>query len=67
MPLRETINAAVAIGACNVEAPDALSGLLSWTETMARIHHDWHKHPLDIQSPRWQWDAAHALWFRDTK
>lgn len=37
----ETVTAALAVGACNVEAHDALSGLRSWEETLARISAGW--------------------------
>jgi sugar/nucleoside kinase (ribokinase family) len=37
----ETMNAALAVGACNVEAPDALSGIRPWDETLQRISAGW--------------------------
>lgn len=63
---QETVNLAVAVGACNVEAPDALGGLRSWEATTARIHSQWQKHPLNIQLSGWEWDDVHALWSRPT-
>jgi sugar/nucleoside kinase (ribokinase family) len=57
--------AAVAVGACNVEAADALSGLRTWEETMQRIAGGWAKHPLDIDAPDWAWDGAHQLWYKN--
>ena len=60
---REALNAAVAVGACNVEAADALSGLCTWEETLARIQRGWDKHDLDIQDPGWVRDSHHAMWF----
>ena len=53
---------AVAVGACNVEATDALSGLRTWEETVARINAGWKRHPLAIRSPGWQWDDRQSLW-----
>jgi sugar/nucleoside kinase (ribokinase family) len=50
---RETINAAVAVGACNVEAADALGGLRSWEDTMARVAAGWQHHPLDLSAEGW--------------
>jgi sugar/nucleoside kinase (ribokinase family) len=35
------VRAAVAVGACNVEAADALSGLRNWEETVARMDSGW--------------------------
>jgi hypothetical protein len=37
----EAMNAALAVGACNVEAPDALSGIRSWEEILQRITSGW--------------------------
>jgi sugar/nucleoside kinase (ribokinase family) len=37
----EAMNAALAVGACNVEAPDALSGIRSWSDTLQRINAGW--------------------------
>ena len=37
----ETVTAALAVGACNVEAHDALSGLRPWEETLGRISAGW--------------------------
>jgi len=54
---------AVAVGACNVEAADALSGLRTWEATAARVAADWPRHALNIRATGWQWDATEALWF----
>jgi sugar/nucleoside kinase (ribokinase family) len=37
----EAMDSALAVGACNVEAPDALSGIRSWDDTMRRINAGW--------------------------
>ncbi|MCX6064142.1 MAG: carbohydrate kinase family protein, partial [Chloroflexi bacterium] len=37
LPPAAAMDAALAVGACNVEAPDALSGIRSWSETLQRI------------------------------
>jgi sugar/nucleoside kinase (ribokinase family) len=37
----EAMNVALAVGACNVEAPDALSGIRSWDDTLRRINAGW--------------------------
>lgn len=41
LPPRETVQFACAVGACNVEAADATSGVRTWDETMTRIAADW--------------------------
>ena len=58
----ETLNAAAAVGACNVEAADALSGLRPWNETMSRIQLGWEKHPLQVKTAGWHWDDVDQLW-----
>ncbi|RYG26132.1 carbohydrate kinase family protein [bacterium] len=37
----EACRAAVAVGACGVEAPDAVSGIRPWDETVARLEAGW--------------------------
>ncbi len=37
----EALQWACAVGACNVEAPDATSGIRTWEETEARLSTDW--------------------------
>ena len=58
----EALTAAVAVGACNVEAADALSGLHSWDDTIQRVHSGWERLPLILDDPAWEWDATHPLW-----
>lgn len=62
----EAVDAAVAVGACNVEASDALSGLLSWEETMSRIAGGWKKHSMSIQTVGWTRNANHQVWISQT-
>lgn len=58
----QALTAAVAVGACNVEAADALSGLRSWEDTLARAAAGWERLPLALNHPDWRWDAAEQLW-----
>ncbi len=53
---------AVAVGACNVEAPDALSGIRSWEATQARVAAGWPRLPLEVNAPGWAWDPTSGLW-----
>ena len=62
MSPREAVMMAVAVGACNVEAPDALGGLLSWQETQARIENGWARLTLDLSSYGWQYDDQYGVW-----
>jgi sugar/nucleoside kinase (ribokinase family) len=53
---------AVAVGACNVEAADALSGVQSWEATQRRIAQGWARLPLQIDAPGWVWNDQSQLW-----
>jgi sugar/nucleoside kinase (ribokinase family) len=57
----QTLRAACAVGALNVTAPDALSGLKSWDETLALVKAGWQKNSLEVSSPGWQ-PGADLLW-----
>jgi sugar/nucleoside kinase (ribokinase family) len=60
--------AANAVGACSVEAADAVSAVRPWPATMARMQAGWERLPLAVDAPGWRWDAARKLWHgpRDT-
>jgi len=62
MSAEEALVAAVAVGACNVEAADALSGILPWSETMRRVENGWPRHNLSIDSPGWQYNPQLQIW-----
>lgn len=58
-----TLKMAVAVGACNVEAPDALGGLRSWEETRQRVEAGWQQQELSVDAPGWSYDAQAGLWY----
>jgi len=58
----EALTIAVAVGACNVEAADALSGLPTWPSLMARLESGWDRLPTRIPTTGWQWQTEHGLW-----
>jgi sugar/nucleoside kinase (ribokinase family) len=58
----EAVTIAVAVGACNVEAADALSGLLTWDATIQRIQAGWERLPLYLDDPAWIWEKSFQLW-----
>lgn len=69
LPPEDALTAAVAVGACNVEAADALSGIRTWDATWARIAAGWPHHTLSLNptshvrtAEGWLWDAQRALW-----
>jgi sugar/nucleoside kinase (ribokinase family) len=62
LALVEATTAAVAVGACNVEAADTLSGVRSWDETMRRVASGWPRRELLIDAGGWRFDAQAGLW-----
>ncbi len=56
------LTSAVAVGACNVEASDALGGLRSWDATHNRLRAGWPRLPLTLHSPGWEWSPGDGLW-----
>jgi sugar/nucleoside kinase (ribokinase family) len=58
----EALTAAVAVGACNVEAADALSGIRSWDETLRRVAGGWARHALTLDAPGWHFDEGRQMW-----
>lgn len=64
MTPEETLQAACAVGACNVEAVDALSSIRSWIETAERMQAGWSRLPiaLELAEAGWQWDGEHEVW-----
>lgn len=57
-----SLTSAVAVGACNVEAADALSGVRSWDVTQDRIAAGWPRAEVMINAPGWVWDVDHNVW-----
>ena len=62
----EALNSAVAVGAFNVEASDAISGLRSWDITQSRIMQGWERHHLELEKEKWIWDNSHDIWIGPT-
>lgn len=62
MSAEEAVTAAVAVGGCNVEAADTLSGVRPWNETLQRVANGWARHELDLNAPGWHFDEDHQLW-----
>jgi sugar/nucleoside kinase (ribokinase family) len=58
----EAITIAAAVGACNVEAADAVSGVRPWAETLARIEAGWARGKLAFGVPGWRFDESRQLW-----
>lgn len=61
--LEEAGRFANTVGACNVQAADALSGLKSWEETRRLLANGWAVEPLALDAaPGWHCDAATGIW-----
>jgi sugar/nucleoside kinase (ribokinase family) len=48
LPPAAAARMAVAVGACNVEAADALSGVRTWEETAARVDAGWEQYDVAV-------------------
>lgn len=58
----DSLTIAVAVGACNVEAADALSGVPTWPVLMQRLQTGWERLPTRIATGAWQWQPEPGLW-----
>jgi sugar/nucleoside kinase (ribokinase family) len=47
--LEESMTTAVGVGACNVERPDAISGVRPWDEVQHRINSGWQRHKVILK------------------
>jgi sugar/nucleoside kinase (ribokinase family) len=63
--LEDALDAASAVGACCVEAADALSGVRGWPETEARLRAGWLRRDPRISDEGWR-ETARGLWEPDT-
>ncbi|HNT74346.1 MAG TPA: carbohydrate kinase family protein [Anaerolineae bacterium] len=57
-----TLVSAVAVGACNVEAADAVSGVPAWEAVQARVQAGWEQLPVTLNLRGWGWDAGRGVW-----
>lgn len=62
MSAEDAITSAVAVGACNVEKADTLSGVRTWEETMRRVGSGWTRLELSINDAGWRFDNSTSLW-----
>jgi sugar/nucleoside kinase (ribokinase family) len=62
LPVERVLTMAVAVGACNVEATDALSGIRPWEEITQRMADGWARHSLELDAPGWHFDKSSGLW-----
>jgi sugar/nucleoside kinase (ribokinase family) len=57
----EALTMAVAVGGSCVEAPDAVSGIRSWEETVRRVREGWPRASIAVSEPGWQRDGQ-SIW-----
>jgi sugar/nucleoside kinase (ribokinase family) len=62
LPVEQALTMATAVGACNVEKADALSGIRTWEETSRRLAGGWERQPLMLDAAGWQYDRQSGLW-----
>ena len=58
----EALTAAVAVGACNVETADAVTGVRPWDEMWRRVKDGWARRPLYLDALGWRFDEYHQMW-----
>lgn len=58
------LETATAVGACSVEAVDAISGIRTWSQIALRLAKRWPRLPLafDIALAGWRWDTENNVW-----
>ncbi len=61
--LEEAMTTAAAVGACNVERPDATSGVRPWEQVQERINSGWRRHKVTLNLPDWRADTNEGVWF----
>jgi sugar/nucleoside kinase (ribokinase family) len=61
LPLEQALTAAVAVGACSVEAVDATSGILPWPQVVRRIEAGWPRRSPSLPLDGWHSDNG-ELW-----
>jgi sugar/nucleoside kinase (ribokinase family) len=57
-PLVDTVLGAVAVGACNVERADAVSGIPAWSQVQRRLDAGWSQREQALVLPGWTKRAA---------
>jgi hypothetical protein len=62
LPPVSALTAAVAVGACNVEAADALSGVPDWGVIEGRISAGWERLYFEDVPAGWKKDSRQQIW-----
>ena len=62
-PPDDAATVACAVGACNVEAADAIGGVHTWNETLARIAQGWKRKSLPLSLEKWVLHNSNGVWY----
>ena len=62
LSLEDAVTAAVAVGACSVEAADGVGGVRSWDDTWRRVQTSWARGRLNLDQPGWRYDNVRGHW-----
>ena len=57
-----TTISATAVGASNVEAMDAISGVPSWDKVQTRIKDGWARLETNVRMRGWVWESTQGVW-----
>lgn len=64
MSPHDTLTTACAVGACSVEAVDAIGAIRTWPETQARLVAGWPRLAITLDLPQagWRWNSDWQVW-----
>ncbi len=62
LPIEGVMATAVAVGAFNVESPDATSGVPDWNTVQGRLDAGWEPLPLTLPLQGWRWEPDRGIW-----
>jgi sugar/nucleoside kinase (ribokinase family) len=60
--IETVMTSAVAVGAFNVERPDATSGVPAWDTVQARVKAGWQQAPVTLSLKGWRQDTEKGIW-----
>lgn len=53
---------AAAVEGCNVETPDAVSGVCPWEEMWCCADGGWERWAFPLGTPGWRFDESYQMW-----
>jgi sugar/nucleoside kinase (ribokinase family) len=64
LSLEAALRGAVAVGACNVEQADAVSGIPPWDSVQGRLTAGWKTRETTLELDGWHYDSNESLWMK---